>query len=100
MSADLEYSWDFVGAGATVGVYIHGYPANMATVYSATVLPLDPVPGYEAGCVLTQGSFYQHIDKTQARKVWVKNTTTATYDPSGPHAWEAKVDLYLLYDLA
>lgn len=98
--AYLEYSWDFIGAGATVSVYIHGYPANMATVYSATALPLDPVPGYQASCVLTQGYFYQHSDHTQARKVWVNNTSSATYDSSGPHAWEAAVDLYTLYDLA
>ena len=62
----------------------------MATVYSATALPVDPVPGYQASCVLTQGNFYQHTDHTQARKVWVKNTTTATYDPSGPHKWEGQ----------
>ena len=41
--AYLEYSWDFIAAGATVGMYIHGFPANMATVYSATALPVDPV---------------------------------------------------------
>lgn len=100
MPADLVYTWDFIGAGFTVSLYIHGYADNMPNVFSATVLPNGAVPGYQASCVLTQGHFYQHTDKTQARKVWVKNTTTATYDSSGPHPWEVKVDLYELYDTA
>jgi hypothetical protein len=103
MPAYLEYSWDFIAGGATVSVYIHGYPANMATVYSATLIPVK-VDGmnlpYSPSCVLTQGYFYQHVDHTQARQVWVRNTSLATWEQPGAQAFPVSVDLYTLYDIA
>jgi hypothetical protein len=80
MAAWREFRWDYIGPGASVSVYIHGYSANETVVYSAVVYPLEGDAYIPLGHVnLTQTEVYQHVDGTVAHKVYVQNL--ASFNP-------------------
>jgi hypothetical protein len=87
MPAEQVYRWGFIAPGATVSVYIHGFPPTWAVVYSATPYSLELWP---VGSInLTQGKVDIHVDGTIARTAWVQNL-----DHSNP----CEVLLYILYE--
>ncbi len=90
MPAYKEYSWDYIAPGATVGVYIHGYPDNWALTYCGVVYALEGEAYYPLGQIdVTQTEVTRHVDGTLAHTVWVTNRA-----PFNPCA----TDLNVLYD--
>lgn len=92
MPISQEYSWDYIAAGATVGVFIHGYAPNLVGVYNA--IPLNVGEGQIGtppliDVMLTQGEVSIHVDGTYARTSSVQNL--AGLNPVG-------ANLNLLYD--
>ncbi|MDA4117879.1 MAG: hypothetical protein OK455_05990 [Thaumarchaeota archaeon] len=87
MPAQEAYQWTYVAPGSTVSVYLHGFPATWAVVFSATPfsLELSPVGSID----LTQGKVDIHVDGTIARTAWVQNL-----DPAHP----VDVILYVIYE--
>jgi hypothetical protein len=84
MSASKVYQWNYIAPGATVGVYVHGYGNNEATVYSAVVYPLQGDAYTPLGKInLTQGIVVRHVDNTVAREAWVQNL--APFNPCAVH---------------
>jgi hypothetical protein len=78
MSAFKVYNFSYIAPGATVGVYVHGYPANMAMVYSMTPYILDSGTAYTpiAAATLTQGYTQNHVDGTWARTAYVQSNAS------------------------
>ena len=74
MAAWREYRWDYIGPGAGVSVFIHGYSANEAVAYSAVVYPLQGDAYFPLGHInMSDGEVFQHVDGTVARKIYVQN---------------------------
>ena len=90
MAAAAVYSWGYIAPGASVSVYVHGFPHNWATIFSAVVYPLQGDAYYPLGHInLTQTEVFMASDGTTARKAYVQNLA-----PFNPCA----VDLSFLFD--
>jgi hypothetical protein len=90
MPAMKVYRWSYIAPGATVNLYLHGFPNNWASTFSAVVYALSGQAYYPLGSInLTQGEVDRHIENTIARKAWVQNL--ALFNPCA-------VDLSILYD--
>jgi hypothetical protein len=70
--AFVGYRWTYIGSGATVGVYLHGFSSDDFVVYCATPFKGNR-PGFVAKVELTTGPVQIHVDGTIARVAWVKN---------------------------
>lgn len=90
MSAMKVYSWSYIAPGATVSLYLYGFPNNWASTFSAVVYALTGQAYYPLGSInLTQGEVDRNSDNSIARKAWVQNLA-----PFNPCA----VDLSILFD--
>ncbi|MFE6098868.1 hypothetical protein ACFVQ4_02775 [Streptomyces laurentii] len=67
--------WDTVAANSSTNWFIHGYSATEAVVFSIVVFPGtgEGVPYPVAHATLTQGESFQHVDGTQAYKIYIQN---------------------------
>jgi hypothetical protein len=76
MAAVLQYKWDYIAPGATVGVFIHGYAATSFGFYNAFPTNIGNLgtaftPTFDIQ--LTQDQTSIHVDNTYAHTVWIKN---------------------------
>ena len=89
MSAFVEFSWDFIAEGATVGVFIHGYDSFEFVTYcirTRDIVWFPGLPGFpKAVASFSLGNTSIHVDLTVARTVFVTNQSGFT-----------AVDLYAL----
>jgi hypothetical protein len=58
MPAMKVYNWSYIAPGATVNLYLHGFPNNWASTFSAVVYALSGQAYYPLGSInLTLGVF-------------------------------------------
>lgn len=85
-----SYTWDYIAPNQAATVFLHGYPSNMAFVYSAVGYALtgevfNPVLRF----TLNQGEIFRHVDNTFARKPSIQNNAPFN---------SIRVELHVLYD--
>lgn len=90
--AFVAYSWAYIGPGATVGVYLHGFSPSDFAVYSVTPSNGNR-PGFVPRVELSTGPVQVHVDGTIARVAWVTNESESTGGPPTP-----AVDLNVLLE--
>ena len=74
MSAQIEYSFDYIEPNGSASVFIYGYSNRHAVNYSAVVHALSGDAYYPLGAAnITQGETYRHVDGSIARTVHVQN---------------------------
>jgi hypothetical protein len=70
-----DLGWDTIAANGSTNWFIHGFGSNEAVVFSIVVFPgTGPGVLYPVGhATLTQGESFQHVDGTQAYKIYMQN---------------------------
>lgn len=76
MSASLAFRFDDIAPNGSAAVFLHGYGNKEAVSYSGVVWAgsgagvLNPAGRAQ---ITSDGEIYRHVDRTAARKVYVRN---------------------------
>ena len=79
----VGFSWNYIGPGATVGVYLHGFSPSDFAAYCITPSSGNR-PGFVPKAQLTVGPVQVHVDGTIARVAWVENQSESNGGPPTP----------------
>ena len=92
--AFIGYSFGFVAPGATVGVYLHGFPVNQFAGIDVrpTAAPSRPTAFFPS-IDIDAHTVSQHVDGTLAHTVFVTNKSTSNGAPPTP-----VVDVAVFFD--
>lgn len=71
--AVFDIGWDTIAANGSTSWFIHGFNAKQSVAFSIVVFPGTGVPFPAGHATLTQGESFQHVDGTQAYKIYMQN---------------------------
>jgi hypothetical protein len=73
-----DFGYVAIAANSSFQWFIHGFTTAQAVSFSIVVLPGsgDGVPYPLGHATLTQGEAWQHVDGTQAYKVYIQNNAS------------------------
>ena len=76
MPAFVGYTWEYIGPGQTVGVYLHGFPQGQFA--GIDIQPNSGNrPGFQPAVDFTDQSVAVHVDGTFAHHIWVTNKSVS-----------------------
>ena len=85
MSAFIGYSFGFIEPGATVGVYLHGFPVDQFASIDVRAVQSPARPSaFQASADVQLPSVAQHVDGTLAHTIIVTNTSVSNGAPPTP----------------
>ncbi len=83
MTAFVGFSWSYIGPGATVGVYLHGFPTGQFAA-----IDIQPStgnrPGFQPVVDFTDQTVAEHVDGTLAHTIFVTNKSVSNGGPPTP----------------
>jgi len=78
MAAFIGYSFGFVEPGATVGVYLHGFPANQYAGIDVRAQRASSRPGaFQPVIDVEAKTMAEHVDGTLAHTIFVTNKSVS-----------------------
>lgn len=78
MVAFIGFSFGFVEPGATVGVYLNGFPANQFAGIDVRAQRSPARPGaFQPVIDVEAKTMAEHVDGTLAHTIWVTNKSTS-----------------------
>jgi hypothetical protein len=83
MAAFVGYTWTYIGPGATVGVYLHGFPTGQFAgidIQAGT----GNRPGFQPAVDFTDHTVAEHVDATLAHTIFVTNKSISNGGPPTP----------------
>lgn len=85
MTAFVGYSFGFVEPGATVGIYLHGFPSDQfgGIDVRAQHSPARP-SAFQASVDVDAHAVAEHVDGTLAHTIWITNTSVSNGAPPVP----------------
>jgi hypothetical protein len=83
MTAFVGYSWIYIGPGATVGVYLHGFPTGQFAGIDIQAGQGNR-PGFQPAVDFTAQSVAEHVDGTLAHTIIVTNKSVSNGGPPTP----------------
>ena len=85
MTAFIGFSFGFVEPGATVGIYLHGFPANQFAGIDVRAQRSPSRPGaFQPAVDVDTRGVAEHVDGTLAHTIWVTNKSVSTGAPPIP----------------
>jgi hypothetical protein len=83
MPAFIGFTFGLVSPGATVGVYLHGFPPNQfaAIDVRAQRSPSRPT-AFQPIIEVDTRRVAEHVDGTLAHEIWVTNKSTGSAPPT------------------
>lgn len=69
-----DFGWTTIAANGSHNWFCHGFSATQAVSFTTVVFPgTGEVQNPVAHATLTQGESFQHVDGTQAYKIYLQN---------------------------